>query len=64
MVVGGWWLGGRRGGRWLWLEFEEGEEGEEGRERGDGYEVPRREEREREREKEGHWLLFEKEREI
>lgn len=30
MVVGGWWLGGRRGGRWLWLEFEEGEEGEEG----------------------------------
>lgn len=27
MVVGGWWLGGRRGGRWLWLEFEEGEEG-------------------------------------
>lgn len=30
MVVGGWWLGGRRGGRWLWLEFEEGEEGDGG----------------------------------
>lgn len=42
MVVGGWWLGGRRGGRWLWLEFEEGREG-------DGFEVLR--EREREREK-------------
>lgn len=30
MVVGGWWLGGRRGGRWLWLEGFEGFEGFEG----------------------------------
>lgn len=54
MVVGGWWLGGRRGGRWLWLEFSGGEEGEEGMGK-------RERRREKKREKEGHWLLLERE---
>lgn len=58
MVVGGWWLGGRRGGRWLWLEFSGEEEGFEGEE-GDGLEVLVEKEREEERRRERncHWLL-------